>query len=287
MTDEPGTVVAVAGQLERVAPGKADPVAAYLGRLRSRRTKAVQLGALEAAAGVLLGQPNTRGVAASLPWWQLQHEHVAKLRGDLLERYAPATVRRTLSAVRGVLEESWAVGLMAHDDYARAIRTKPDREHRLPLSPLAVSIFRDAIALADAESVRRADRNGTAVAASEFVFPAAKGAGPINSNAGTRAMDRNRDKLAGAGIVESFNTHDLRRTVATHLGEMEYPDEVIERILNHAPRSTAGRHYNHAKHMEPMRRALEWWGSRVQSITEGRDITSSNVVPMRREALGA
>ncbi len=168
-----------------------------------------------------------------------------------------------------------------------AIRTKPDREHRLPLSPLAVSIFREAIAWADAESIRRADRYGTAVVASEFVFPAAKGAGAINRNAGTRAMDRNRSKLVGAGIVETFNTHDLRRTVATHLGEMEYPDEVIERILNHAPRSTAGRHYNHAKHMEPMRRALEWWGCRVQSIVEGRDIASSNVVPMRREALGA
>jgi len=118
--------------LEREVPADRNPVNVYLGRLRTPRARAVQLGALEACAGVLLGQAAVRGVAMAFPWWELRHPHTAKLRADLLERYAPATVRRLLSAVRGVLEECWTLGLMAHDDYARAARLKPIRGERLP-----------------------------------------------------------------------------------------------------------------------------------------------------------
>lgn len=117
--------------LQRQA-GQANPAAAYLGRLRSPRARRVQLGALETAVALLLGQAPAHGVAEAFPWWRLRHEHTAKLRADLLEHYAPATVRRILSAVRGVLEESWALGLMDHDDYARAARLKPVKSERLP-----------------------------------------------------------------------------------------------------------------------------------------------------------
>ena len=75
-------------------------------------------------------------------------------------------------------------------------------------------------------------------------------------------------------------THDLRRTLATGLGNMGVPDEVIERVLNHAPRTVAGRHYNHAKHHEPMRRALEAWAERVQAVVNDQAPTS-NVVVLR------
>ena len=47
---------------------------------------------------------------------------------------------------------------------------------------------------------------------------------------------------------------------------MGVPEEVIDGVLNHAPRSVAGRHYNHAKHFEPMRRALEAWEDHVHSV---------------------
>jgi integrase len=79
-----------------------------------------------------------------------------------------------------------------------------------------------------------------------------------------------------------IGTHDLRRTLATGLGDMGVPDEVIERVLNHAPRTVAGRHYNHAKHFEPMRKAREAWAERLQAIIEGRPMPS-NVVQLRLE----
>jgi hypothetical protein len=51
---------------------------------------------------------------------------------------------------------------------------------------------------------------------------------------------------------------------------MGVSDEVIERILNHAPRTVTGRHYNHAKYFAPMRQALEAWAEVVCNIVEER-----------------
>jgi len=79
-----------------------------------------------------------------------------------------------------------------------------------------------------------------------------------------------------------YSTHDLRRTFATGLGNLGISDEVIERLLNHAPRTVTGRHYNHAKYFEPMREALEAWERHVLSIVEGSQ-PSSNQIPIHPE----
>jgi hypothetical protein len=47
-------------------------------------------------------------------------------------------------------------------------------------------------------------------------------------------------------------------------------DEIIERILNHAPRTIAGKHYNHARYLTQMREALEGWGDKLNSIIAGK-----------------
>jgi hypothetical protein len=60
-----------------------------------------------------------------------------------------------------------------------------------------------------------------------------------------------------------------RRTLATGLGEMGVADELIERVLNHAPRTVAGKHYNHAKLFEGMRTALEARLERGRGSVEG------------------
>lgn len=130
-------------------------------------------------------------------------------------------------------------------------RTKSRREHRLPLPPWAASIFKSAI--------ERAGEN-------TWIFPSPLGDGPIRPRSATRAVARLRDQIGLADV----GTHDLRRTLATGLGNMGVSDEVIERVLNHAPRTVTGRHYNHAKHFEPMRRALEAWADRIHDILHGQ-----------------
>jgi integrase len=152
-----------------------------------------------------------------------------------------------------------------------ALRTKAQREHQLPLSRMAVAIFRNAIERADEEERRRAMRLGRKFEASPWVFPSPQTSGPVTGRAATNAVVLSRDEFHEAGLA-SFNTHDLRRTVATQLGEMGVADEIIERILNHAPRTVAGKHYNHSRHLAPMRHALEAWAERLQSVVEVRSI---------------
>lgn len=93
----------------------------------------------------------------------------------------------------------------------------------------------------------------------------------MDPHAASRAIVRERQTFTDAGIAP-FNTHDLRRTVATQLGEMEISDELIGRVLNHAPRTVSGLHYNHAKYLGPMREALDLWDIRL------REFVASNTV---------
>jgi integrase len=142
-----------------------------------------------------------------------------------------------------------------------AERTKADREHRLPLSPWAMTIIESAV-----------EHSGR----SPWLFPSSLDGAPMRSRSATRAVIRFRPSIS----LGDIGTHDLRRTMATGLGDMGTPDEVIERVLNHAPRTVAGRHYNHAKYLEPMRRALEAWAERVQAVVNDHAPTS-NVVVLR------
>jgi integrase len=66
--------------------------------------------------------------------------------------------------------------------------------------------------------------------------------------------------------IGDFGTHDLRRTLATRLGDAGVPDEIIGRVLNHSPGSITGKVYNRTVNLEPMRLALEEWAMRLQAI---------------------
>lgn len=151
-----------------------------------------------------------------------------------------------------------------------AARTKARREHVVPLSPHAVSIFRGAIARSDK---RYFDRGGGGHNAEDdgvrWIFPSPRNLDkPIDAHAATTGILRLRKRFAEAGIADNFNTHDLRRTVATSLGELGIADETIERVLNHAPRSVAGRHYNHARYQKQIRQALETWNAQLEGIVQ-------------------
>ncbi|HML28724.1 MAG TPA: site-specific integrase [Hyphomicrobium sp.] len=164
-----------------------------------------------------------------------------------------------------------------------AYRTKSEREHVLPLSDLALDLLRKIIARADHEAERRARRHGVAFQEPDLLFPSRARINPmvghakklkwqrrvpgaLDPHAPPRCLIRCREVLREKGIKQPFNTHDLRRTVATHLGEMSVADEIIERILNHAPRSIAGKHYVHARYLGSMRMALDHWGEKITEL---------------------
>jgi len=113
-----------------IPSGRADnhPAAVYIASLApgSRRT---MTEALDTIARVLT---NGRDDAVSLNWAGLRYQHTAAIREELAARYAPATANKILSALRGVLKESWRLGMMSAEDYQRAADLKAVRGERIP-----------------------------------------------------------------------------------------------------------------------------------------------------------
>lgn len=129
-------------------------------------------------------------------------------------------------------------------------RSKNREGHRVPLSPLAVSLLRDAIAMSGE---------------SDFVFPSPKGEGPIGSGAGTKGMQRARPTFDMA----DFRVHDLRRTAATGMAELGISPHTISLVLNHmsarAGTVTSAVYVKYSYDKEK-REAFEAWGRRLEEL---------------------
>lgn len=95
-----------------------NPAAVYLARLASETGRRTQRQALDVMAGLMSG-----GAADCLafPWQNLRYQHTAAIRAQLIVKYAPATCNKFLSALRGVLKESWRLGFISAEDYQRAV----------------------------------------------------------------------------------------------------------------------------------------------------------------------
>lgn len=70
--------------------------------------------------------------------------------------------------------------------------------------------------------------------------------------------------------VDKFTPHDLRRTAATFLAQMEYMDEVIDAVLNHTKQGVI-RVYNLHKYDREKQTALEAWSRKLTGIVTGKD----------------
>ncbi len=144
-----------------------------------------------------------------------------------------------------------------------AHRMKMDNSHAVPLSSLAVSLFREAPLFAQGP------------AALTYTL----GKKPLNSfSAIKREVDALMlDQLRKSAIrrgedpatvrLAPWVLHDLRRTGRTHLSALPVPDLIRERIIAHAP---SGLHqtYDLFDHLEEKRRGLDLWAERLLTIVE-------------------
>lgn len=128
------------------------------------------------------------------------------------------------------------------------MRTKSRRTHQLPLSSLAVNVVEEAM---------------VASCRSGWLFPGHQGDKPLCTQSAATVLSRLNK---AAGITERFTPHDLRRSAATRMADLGTPDEVVERILNHAGTTTSRRHYNHAKRFDEMRDALGRWAVQLADL---------------------
>ena len=112
--------------IDRPLPADRHPAAVYLVGLGggSRRT---MRHALDTIAETM-GAPD----AAAVDWARLRYQHVAAIRARLAEEYAPATVNKMLSALRGVARACWRLGQMTAEDYQRVADVEGVRGETLP-----------------------------------------------------------------------------------------------------------------------------------------------------------
>jgi site-specific recombinase XerD len=116
--------------LSNLPPIDQNPAASYLYRLQSDASRRVMAQGLRTIAALLTGQDAYSADILSIHWGGLRHTHTAALRTRLMQLYSPATARRILSALRGVLKEAWRLGQLNAEDYQRAIDLEHIEENR-------------------------------------------------------------------------------------------------------------------------------------------------------------
>ncbi len=81
-----------------------------------------------------------------------------------------------------------------------------------------------------------------------------------------------RDKLP----IDKFTTHDLRRTVATHLAEMGIALDLVAAVIGHEAGGqetrTLVRHYVRTDLIDRKKCTLEAWEQRLSEIIEGKSL---------------
>jgi len=148
-----------------------------------------------------------------------------------------------------------------------AERTKNGKPHDVPLSTLALEIL-------NAQS-KREDR--------DLLFGARGGAFQGWSRA-KEALDRRmlvalQNAHGEKAKLKPWRLHDIRRTVATRLGDLGVLPHVVEAILNHISGHKAGVAgiYNRAIYAPEKRAALETWADYIAAQTRRRSSFAGQV----------
>ncbi len=129
-------------------------------------------------------------------------------------------------------------------------RAKNRNLHRVPLSPQAAQLFREALG-------RAGD--------SPFAFPGVIPGTHVLPRSVSKAMERARDELA----IPEVTIHDLRRTVGTYMSQLGVPRDVRERILNHGGKRAGNLTdgvYNRYEFDAEKRAALELWADALDAL---------------------
>jgi len=174
-----------------------------------------------------------------------------------------------------------------------ASRAKNGQAHRVPLSPLAVSLITEALAAAKAAKRNEAAEDGDERRAPRWLFPSPKGDRPINPQAVDHALKRATTppekwrkgaKLAEtpAIAVADMTPHDMRRTAASHMTALGISRLVVSKVLNHAEAGVTAVYDRHSYDPEK-RHALEVWAAHLEAIL-GAEPKADNVVKLATAA---
>jgi integrase len=90
------------------------------------------------------------------------------------------------------------------------------------------------------------------------VFGRTRGRGFSGWSGAKRSLDSQLPDMA------PWTLYCLRKTVATGMGELGVPDDVVGRVLAHAPQDVTRRHYNHSAKLAEQRAALTAWADELR-----------------------
>ena len=105
-------------------------------------------------------------------------------------------------------------------------RNKSKREHVVILSRQALAIAKARIEATEGD----------------YLWPAGRGSGHFRVDSASGAIRKAQASLK----VKPWTAHDLRRTLATGMGDLGVTGDVIGRVLNHSRRDVTGRVYDRA-----------------------------------------
>lgn len=105
-----------------------NPAVVYLESLSKGSYWAVR-HSLETIAEILAGEDADPW---TFPWEDLHYQHTARARRQLVEHYAPSTVNKRLPDLRGVLKNTWRLGLMDTESYRPAVAVESVRSRQQP-----------------------------------------------------------------------------------------------------------------------------------------------------------
>lgn len=174
--------------------------------------------------------------------------------GQFVRMLALTAQRRT--EVAGM---RWAdVDLEAATWTLRSVDTKSERTHLVPLPKPAVELLKAAPKLG------------------EYVFTTD---GETHVSGFAKAKSRLDGFIAaGKSPPAPWTLHDLRRSAATHMVRLGVLEEVVGRVLNHAPKGVTAKVYALHSYAPEKRSALDRWASELMRAVDGK--STDNVVPL-------
>ncbi len=146
-----------------------------------------------------------------------------------------------------------------------AARAKADRDHLVPLSPLALSILSECPRFGLHVFTTRSTPKGDTIPISGWSKSKAK----LDALAVAALRKQTGDAEA---TIPAWILHDLRRTCSTMMtGKCKVSRLVVGKVLNHAEQGVTGQHYDLHDYLPEKRQALDLWGARLAAIIEGRE----------------
>lgn len=174
----------------------------------------------------------------------------------------------TLLAERKHVDLENNLWMIPKENQKKTHRKTPPRDHYIFLSPFAKRQMEGLLALPNTEQFifPGLSKDGKVVASCDKKthYHALRnrmvGGEPIRG----RAKDTSSLQLSGG----EWSVHDLRRTGATFMGELEIEPNVIDRCLNHSIPGKVQRTYNRSKLPVPMAEAWLKLGAKLESLIE-------------------